>query len=160
MKVLMFIVILLTCNIYSAQVPHGIFVSPKDYQPFLNYHTQNLVETLSDTSTLFLKKKKAFGEYVFDLQDSVVQFWAQGQLFSESKIFYIAGHPDTIWHICAIPQDTLGLEVEEVVVKYFIFIQPVWEDIQFIVWWYDPYENIIQGEISKKIHTQYLMRNK
>ena len=91
MKILLFIITLLTCNILSAQRPHGIYVSPKDYQPFFNYNTDGLVEALGDTSTLYLKRKKAFGEYVFDLQDSTVQFWAKGQLISESKIYHIAG---------------------------------------------------------------------
>jgi len=160
MKVLLFVITLLTCNIFLSQRPHGIYVSPEDYQPFFNYHTDGLVETLSDTSTLYLKKKNAFGEYIFDLQDSIVQFWVKGQLISESKIFHIAGHRDTIWHIRAIPTDTLGLEVTDIVVKYFLFIQPLWDTITFIVWWYDPYENILKGEISKKVYTQYLMRDK
>ena len=160
MKVLLFVITLLTCNIFLSQRPHGIYVSPKDYQPFFNYHTEALVETLGDTSTMYLKKKKAFGEYVFDLQDSIVQFWVQGQLLSESNIFHIDGHQDTILHIQAIPIVTEGFEVPEITVKYFLFIQPVWDDIRFIVWWYDPYENVLKGEISKKIPTQYLMREK
>ena len=117
MKTLLLVITLLTCNIISAQIPHGIYVSPKDYQPFFNYYTEGLVETLGDTSTMYLKKKKAFGEYVFDLQDSIVQFWVRGQLLSESNIL-------------------------------------------FIVWWYDPYENVLKGEISKKVHIQYMMREK
>jgi len=160
MKILLFIITLLTCNILSAQRPHGIYVSPKDYQPFFNYNTDGLVEALGDTTTLYLKRKKAFGEYVFDLQDSTVQFWAKGQLISESEIFHIAGHADTLWHIRAIPKDTSGTEVTDIVVKYFLFVQPLWDKITFIVWWYDPYENILKGEISKKVYTQYLMRNK
>tara|TARA_R110000822_G_scaffold29915_2_gene87550 strand:- start:4 stop:486 length:483 start_codon:yes stop_codon:yes gene_type:complete len=160
MKTLLLVITLLTCNIISAQIPHGIYVSPKDYQPFFNYYTEGLVETLGDTSTMYLKKKKAFGEYVFDLQDSIVQFWVRGQLLSESNIFHIDGHPDTIWHIQATPVDTKGLEVPEVTVKYFLFIQPVWDNIKFIVWWYDPYENVLKGEISKKLHIQYMMREK
>ena len=160
MKVLLFVITLLTCNIFLSQRPHGIYVSPKDYQPFFNYYTDGLVEALNDTSTLYLKRKKAFGEYVFDLQDSIVQFWIQGQLISESEIFHIAGHQDTLWHIRAIPKDTLGCEVTDVVVKYFLFIQPLWDKITFIVWWYDPYESVLKGEISKKTYTQYLMREK
>jgi hypothetical protein len=57
-------------------------------------------------------------------------------------------------------KDTLGCEVTDIVVKYFLFIQPLWDKITFIVWWYDPYENILKGEISKKVYTQYLMREK
>ena len=160
MKILLFIITLLTCNIFSAQMPHGIYIAPKDYQPFFNYHTDGLVETLGDTSTMYLKKKQAFGEYVFDLQDSIVQFWVKGQLISESEIFHIDGHPDTIWHICATPKDTLGVEVNNVILKYFLFVQPAWDSIRFIVWWYDPYEQTLKGEISRKVYIQYLMRNK
>ena len=160
MKILLFVITLLTCNIITAQRPHGIYVSPKDYQPFFNYHTDGLVESLGDTSTLYLKRKKAFGEYIFDLQDSIVQFWAKGQLISESKIYHIDGHPDTVWHIRAIPKDTLGIEVTDIVVKYFLFIQPLWDKVTFIVWRDDPYENVLKGELSKKVYTQYLMRDK
>ena len=30
-------------------------------------------------------------------------------------------------------------------------MQPVWDDIRFIVWWYDPYENVLKGEIDVEL---------
>jgi len=132
----------------------GFIVSPKDYRVFKNEGTNFYLDALlSDPKTQWSKKKKAFGTYVFNLEEERCGFFVGKELVGTGDIIKIEDH--NIYIILSTVQEYDGVSI---LVKYYISTDKE-SKIDFACWWYDEGSDSIIGEVSEKIEVDFVEKD-
>jgi hypothetical protein len=132
----------------------GFIVSPKDYRVFKNEGTNFYLDALlSDPKTQWSKKKKAFGTYVFNLEEERCGFFVGKELVGTGDIIKIEDH--NIYIILSTVQEYDGVSI---LVKYYISTDKE-SKIDFACWWYDEESDSIIGEVSEKIEVDFVEKD-
>ena len=132
----------------------GFIVTPKDYRIFKNEGTNFFLDAiLSDPNTKWGKQKKAFGAYVFNLEEERFGFFVGKEMVGEGDIVKIDDHK--IYIIISTVQD---YEDKSLLVKYYISTDKD-SKIDFACWWYDEKSDSIVGEVSEEIEVEFVEKN-